>query len=1190
MGGRPPVAGNASILMLVTAAVIAAILAVWFWRTGSSGDAASTASPAATNDAYRYLSSSNGRLFRSAPGRANGFAPIPTTDAPPDPIQISRDAALQAVSSGILQVTLPNRTSYPVRFERQETSANGDWTFVGRVSTRIGKLAAVITFGRAGVFGVLPTPDGRMLHIVTNHGQAYIQPAGGLLPIGMPSNVQVKDIAIPDATRQAISPVTTGVPGANAQIKGVAIPHAAKPLNVGPVGNRTQPDAAAAKAEPSAAAAPVSIKVLGLYTADLVALRGSVAAAESEFTNLIAITNQAHIDSGTLARFSLVGMRQVNYDPLRYNSDALSDIQRNAVAGIDLSATRNALEADLVAMLRPYVQGDPSCGIAYMNGAGLSPEYASAAYGFSVSATESCGPLVMAHELGHNLGSNHDIENGNGIHGAYTFSYGYRQFGPAFGTVMAYTEGGQSWIGYFSNPDSTACLGARCGTSGQADNVRSINLMAERISRFRDPLNTVSIFDVYSVFEPDSGESSLTFEVRLSSPAPAGGVRFDVATDSAASTAVAGSDYVAASLTGQLIPAGQRTYSFSVKVLADTVVEGDETVVVSLRNVAGATLFDGAASGIIRNDDPRVRISGRIIVPAGMAQPSPPYITACSTLEVTFYAYECTSTDDSGQSYSVSVLRGSKTTLGIYPEDPYAPQSYDLGVVDSDVTLDINLARAAWVSGRVKWPEGEPAPTGELYVTMKTPGWHGGYLASYYPATAPDYSFRFKVLPGTSADLGVESPPAPYVPQLLELGRIDGDIVRDIQLRRVPSVSISHVTVDELQGYMQSPLVRVRLSAPAPPGGVRFTLSTFDGTAMSDNDYQAFSTDISVPAGQSLQYVQPVGIGWNPWKEDDEVFGITARNLVGAWLPANGFVHILDSDPYEAPEWVPGDFSGGGADILWRSTQTGANVVWNWGRHDLSYSITSVPTLSWRIVGIGDFDNDLVTDILWRNVTTGRNIIWLNANAQAQRAVSMVPDLYWQVAGVGDFNGDERSDILWRHARTGRNSIWKSAYSATLQPIATVPNLDWLVAGIGDFDGDDRDDIFWRNKRTGENVIWGSGSHAVQRSVTTVTNVDWGIVGVGDFNADRQSDVLWRNLRTGGNVIWLSADSSKQRAVTKIADLDWRVEAVADYNGDGNADVLWRNHRLGSNTIWLTANIATRQGTPAVPLSWQVAP
>ena len=114
------------------------------------------------------------------------------------------------------------------------------------------------------------------------------------------------------------------------------------------------------------------------------------------------------------------------------------------------------------------------------------------------------------------------------------------------------------------------------------------------------PPVTLSIGDV-SVSEGNSGTTSLTFTVSLSAPAPAGGVSFDIAT--ADGSAVAGSDYVAKALTGQVIPAGQTSYSFTVDVSGDTAFEASEALVVNVTNVVGATVADGQATGTIVNDD-----------------------------------------------------------------------------------------------------------------------------------------------------------------------------------------------------------------------------------------------------------------------------------------------------------------------------------------------------------------------------------------------------------------------------------------------------------------------------------------------------------------------------------------------------------------------------------------------------------
>ena len=101
--------------------------------------------------------------------------------------------------------------------------------------------------------------------------------------------------------------------------------------------------------------------------------------------------------------------------------------------------------------------------------------------------------------------------------------------------------------------------------------------------------------------EGDGTGSTLRFTVTLSAPAPAGGVRFDIAT--ADGTALAGSDYTAASATGLVIAAGERTATFDVALAGDTAPEPDETFLVRITNVTGADVGDSEATGTIRNDD-----------------------------------------------------------------------------------------------------------------------------------------------------------------------------------------------------------------------------------------------------------------------------------------------------------------------------------------------------------------------------------------------------------------------------------------------------------------------------------------------------------------------------------------------------------------------------------------------------------
>jgi hypothetical protein len=122
-----------------------------------------------------------------------------------------------------------------------------------------------------------------------------------------------------------------------------------------------------------------------------------------------------------------------------------------------------------------------------------------------------------------------------------------------------------------------------------------------------DIANGISVDDV-SIAEG----GSLTFTVRLSAPS-AGPVQFDAWTSPG--TAAPGVDYLATQAQGLVIPAGSLSATFNVPTVQDSLVEDNESLVVNLANVTGATVSDGQGLGRILNDDlPGLSISDASLV------------------------------------------------------------------------------------------------------------------------------------------------------------------------------------------------------------------------------------------------------------------------------------------------------------------------------------------------------------------------------------------------------------------------------------------------------------------------------------------------------------------------------------------------------------------------------------------------
>jgi PKD repeat protein len=163
----------------------------------------------------------------------------------------------------------------------------------------------------------------------------------------------------------------------------------------------------------------------------------------------------------------------MSYDlsALKNTSDGLID---------QVHALRDQYGADMVSW---FNESSDYCGIAYLNKGDLSLD---AGWGFSV-VYSSCatGYYSTAHELGHNMGSHHDVVTANGATGAFPYSYGYQNLDGPFRTIMAYNcPGGCTRQQYFSNPNVTY-IGLPTGIADQADNARSINQTRLPVSQWR---------------------------------------------------------------------------------------------------------------------------------------------------------------------------------------------------------------------------------------------------------------------------------------------------------------------------------------------------------------------------------------------------------------------------------------------------------------------------------------------------------------------------------------------------------------------------------------------------------------------------------------------------------------------------------------------------------------------------------
>ena len=224
-----------------------------------------------------------------------------------------------------------------------------------------------------------------------------------------------------------------------------------------------------------------TVDVLVVYTAAARAAAGGEASILATIDLAVLETNQAYANSGINYQLALVKAAEVNYAEVPSFSTMLSSLRNQGDGVLDeVHGLRDMYGADLVSMI---VGGSQYCGLGYLMsnpGAGFQ------SYAFSVVARGcATGYYSFAHELGHNLGCQHDRDHAGT--GAYSYSFGHRAPDSSWRTVMAYAPGPR--VGHFSNP-AVMLNGISTGvvntSAGGADNAMTINTTAPIVAQFRD--------------------------------------------------------------------------------------------------------------------------------------------------------------------------------------------------------------------------------------------------------------------------------------------------------------------------------------------------------------------------------------------------------------------------------------------------------------------------------------------------------------------------------------------------------------------------------------------------------------------------------------------------------------------------------------------------------------------------------
>lgn len=231
------------------------------------------------------------------------------------------------------------------------------------------------------------------------------------------------------------------------------------------------------------------IDVLSLYTPSAIAAYPG--AVETRINQLFGVANQIYRESKVGIRLRPVHLTGVATNESADMDTVLTQLMAGAApeyAGVE--ALRSRFGADLVILFSTLEPVGSRCGLAPVGGFKTNGYFSPAierALGYSVIAVDCPVELVVAHELGHNMGLTHShLEEGSG--GTYNFSTGYgveAQFVTVMATPAAFHT--DNHIARFSDPERS-CAGAPCGLQSEAtlgsDAVQSLNLVRHQIANF----------------------------------------------------------------------------------------------------------------------------------------------------------------------------------------------------------------------------------------------------------------------------------------------------------------------------------------------------------------------------------------------------------------------------------------------------------------------------------------------------------------------------------------------------------------------------------------------------------------------------------------------------------------------------------------------------------------------------------